>query len=405
MRTENGAALDRREEGACARLERRRRGVLLEQAGAHDRDGFRRRRGEGLGRNGARRTAVKDERAAGAKAGDGGLGGVAADGIVDQRETLAAAESGHASGGVLPPIVDDVAAAMRLGEAALVVAADAADDGGAPMGEPLAEKKAGAARRRMDEHAVAGPERRTLVKQILRGHALEHGGGGLLEADAVGQPDQRVRADGAEPRIGAGRRARIGDAIALLERPHRTADRLHDARSFEADDPGKPRRREHAAALIGVEEVEPDSLLHEPHLAGAGVRNPDVVDAQRLRAAGRVNPHGPGLDRQPRAGALRLAVHRREDAGELALAGVNHAISPGAVRCGLGQRRLDRRLNGRRRGHGCSWWETSGKRSPPCGARPGSQVSWTCILGPPFRPWPAAPARPTVRSDGEDGSG
>ena len=247
---------------------------------------------------------------------------------------------------VLPPVVDGVAAPVALGEPALVVVANAADDDGAAMREPLAEQQARAACGGVDQHGVARLHLATLVNQIFRRHALEHGGGGLLEADGVGQLDHGVRRDGAEPRIGAGRRARVGDAVAFLQPRHRAAHSLHDARALEADDPGEPRRGDEAAALIGIEEVEPDRLLGNPHLGGAGVRHPYVLDAQHLGTAGLVHPDGLGLDRQPGPGAVLLAVHRREDAGELALARVH-----GVERQGAGRSREDRRLNGCRRVH------------------------------------------------------
>ena len=236
---------------------------------------------------------------------------------------------------------------MASASAALVVVPDAADDDGAAMRKPLAEQQPGAAGGGVDQHGVARLHLAALVNQIFRRHALEHGGGGLLEADGVGQLDQGVRRDGAEPRIGAGRGARVGDAVAFLQPRHRAAHGLHNTRPLEADDPGEPRRGKETAALIGVEEIEPDRLLRNPHLGCARVRHPDVLDAKHLRPAGLVHPDGLGLDGQPGPGAVLLAVHRREDAGELALARVH-----GVERQGAGRSREDRRLNGYRRVHG-----------------------------------------------------
>ena len=158
------------------------------------------------------------------------------------RQALAAGERGNAGCNVLPPIVDRVAAAVGLGEIALLGVAGAADDGGARMSEPLAEQQAVPPAAAWTSTVSAGCTAAALVDQVFRGLALEHGGGGLLEADGVGQPDQRIGRDGSKPRIGAGRGARVGDAVALLERRHRTADGLDHARALEADDPGQPRR-------------------------------------------------------------------------------------------------------------------------------------------------------------------
>ena len=122
------AALQHLEKRTGAGLQRRRRVVLLEEAGAHDPDGlFAAAVSESALRRSARRAAVEHQRAAGAKAGDGGLGGVPADGIVDHGEPLAAGEFGDAGGNLLPPVVDGVAAAVGFGEPALLVAAAAAD--------------------------------------------------------------------------------------------------------------------------------------------------------------------------------------------------------------------------------------------------------------------------------------
>ena len=221
----------------------------------------------------------------------------------------------------------------------------------------------------MDQHGIARLHRAALVDQVLRRHALEHGGGGLLEADRIGQPDQRIGRDGAKPRIGAGRRTRVGDAVALLERRHRTAHGLHDARALEAHDPGQPRRGKGSATLIGVEEVEPDRPLHNPRLGGAGIRHPEIVDPQHLRPAGRVHSHGLRLDRQAGAGAVLLPVHRGEDAGELALAGVDRAE-------GHGRRRRRWRLDGRRRIHGMRCARSRCRVRFGAGPRPPSRSGW-----------------------------
>jgi hypothetical protein len=68
----------------------------------------------------------------------------------------------------------------------------------------------------MDEHDVAFLDRVDAAQQELRGEPREQGGGGTLVVEIVRQGDNPRSADHPFLRIGAGRPAGIGDAIARL---------------------------------------------------------------------------------------------------------------------------------------------------------------------------------------------
>src|SRR5258706_2282769 len=77
--------------------------------------------------------------------------------------------------------------------------------------------------------------------------------------------------------------------VARLDVAHPLAHRLHHAGRLEPD-PGGQRHRVEAAAMVGVDEVEPDRAVADADLAGTGVADVDLLPAHRLGAARLVNP-------------------------------------------------------------------------------------------------------------------
>ena len=116
---------------------------------------------------------------------------VLADGVINDRNFLAAGDLVDALHEILAGVDDGVGAAMGLRELRLLVAADGADHGGAEMFGPLAEDQADAAGRGMQQDGIAGFDPIGLADQILRRQALQHHRGGGLVVDTVGQFNRR----------------------------------------------------------------------------------------------------------------------------------------------------------------------------------------------------------------------
>ncbi|HEY6718818.1 MAG TPA: hypothetical protein VI232_20935 [Reyranella sp.] len=122
-----------------------------------------------------------------------------------------------------------------------------------------------------------------MVDEILRRHALQHDGRGLLVAHALGHMHELLDAHEALLAVGA-QHAAIGDPVALLEALHLGSDRDDHAGSLAAHCVGHLRRIE-AGAGIDVDEVEADRGVLDLHLAGAGRTDLDVLELHLLRAA------------------------------------------------------------------------------------------------------------------------
>jgi hypothetical protein len=87
-------------------------------------------------------------------------------------------------------------------------------------------------------------------------------------------------------------RAGVGDAIAGFEPLDGRSDLDHFARALVAGRKRQPRRRVQAAALIDVDEIDPDRMLAQPDLALGRRRQFDLFEPHRFRAAGLMNANG-----------------------------------------------------------------------------------------------------------------
>ena len=215
---------------------------------------------------------------------------------IDDVHPGTAGEFVHPRGDILCARIDDMIAAAGLGDCELVVAADRADHGGAKRLCPLAEQRAHAARRGVDQHRVARPHAVALAQQVLGGHAAQERAGDILRLDAGGHRYQRVRRDDAFLRIGP-EGEQVAGRIARLERGHAGADRLDDARAVEADDGGQFGFEEILAfAQHGIGEMQRHAFLVEQDLAGARCTDLVVLDAEHVSAAIGVNANNLGHD-------------------------------------------------------------------------------------------------------------
>src|SRR5690606_10756490 len=109
--------------------------------------------------------------------------------------------------------------------------------------------------------------------------------------------------------------ARVGDALADGKIAHALAERLDHAGRFAADPARQARHGVEAAPMVGVDEVEPDRGVADERLAGAGLADLHLLEAQHLRPtvpgeADGVRVRGRGLWCPGRARARAQRVRR-----------------------------------------------------------------------------------------------
>jgi len=153
---------------------------------------------------------------------------VLADGVVNHRHHLSAGDLLHTGDEVLLRVVDDMGAAVLARQRSLPLAAHGADHGRAEVLRPLAEDEADATSRGAQQDGIAGLHPVGLADQVLHRQTFEHHrrGGGVV--DGVGQLEQAVGRDQAGLRIGAKRRAAVGDTVTGGEIGDAGADLLDD---------------------------------------------------------------------------------------------------------------------------------------------------------------------------------
>ena len=237
---------------------------------------------------------VIDEVARRAQGGDIGLPHVLSDGIINDGNTRPAGHGGDLRGDIAGARVDHVVAAAGARDVDLVVAAHRADDGRAQRLRPLAQQRAHAARRGMDQHGVARLHAPGLAQQVLRRHAAQQRAGDIPGLDPRRDRNERVRGDEAFFGIGAEDKQVTG-RIARLERGHALAHRLDDAGAVEPHDGGQVGFEEILAlAQHGVGEMQGHAFLVEQNLAGTGRADLVVFDLELVGAAIGVNANDLG---------------------------------------------------------------------------------------------------------------
>ena len=118
---------------------------------------------------------------------------VAPDGIVNDVDAFAARETFDLRGEILPRVDDRFVRAGFLRDGGLCVGAHGAVDSRAEHLRHLHDQAPGAARGRMHQHFIARLHRIRGMRQVVRGHALQHRRGRGLQIDAIGQRDQLRR--------------------------------------------------------------------------------------------------------------------------------------------------------------------------------------------------------------------
>ena len=186
-------------------------------------------------------------------------------------------------------------APLAFASSAFLVGRGRADHGCAQMFGPLAQDQPHAAGRRVDQHRIARLHPVGAAQQILGGHALEHHAGGGFLGDGGGQLHQPFRRHDAALGIGAVGRAGIADPVADRALGDAVADRLHRARTLDADDERQLRHRpgmRHAAPVVGVDIVHADGAVPDQHLARTRLAGRPVLPAENVGRAFLVDDGG-----------------------------------------------------------------------------------------------------------------
>ena len=137
---------------------------------------------------------------------------------------------------------------------------------------PLAGDQAHTTGRRVPQDVVARLQafrRQRLAQQVLRRQALQHHGGAGLERDVVGQLAHGQCGHHARLAVAAGRVAGVGGAVAGFQVRHALAHRLDDAGALHAQ-VQRHGQLVQAAALVDVDEVQPDGVVADADLARPG---------------------------------------------------------------------------------------------------------------------------------------
>ncbi len=136
----------------------------------------------------------------------------------------------------------------------------------------------------MDESRLAAAERERVVDQVVGGHTLEQGSGGLLVGDAVGNVDQAINENGSVFRIGS-LNSGPRNVIAGLHGSDFRTDGRDYAGSLLAKNEGQ-RNFVAALALIGVDEIDTAGADLHYRFIEFGLGGGQIDKLQDFRAAG-----------------------------------------------------------------------------------------------------------------------
>ena len=130
------------------------------------------------------------------------------------------------------------------------------------------------------------------MEQELRRHALEQAGGSGLVVDMVRQRNHQAGIHGPDGRVGAERRASVGDAPAWRQMTDIGADIDDDAGRFQARHARWLEQIEIAGPAIDIDIVDADRSLPQANLARSRRRRLGRLRAEFLRAAVAVDDDG-----------------------------------------------------------------------------------------------------------------
>ena len=122
-----------------------------------------------------------------------------------------------------------------------------------------------------------------VVQKKTRRHPLQHQRRGADVGEELGQADEKVGPHGAHRRVGAWRRAGIGDAIPAPDICDVRSDAFDNARRLHSQHSARSDQIETAPAAIDIDEVNPDRRLPDARFACSRLANPRPSRLQNLR--------------------------------------------------------------------------------------------------------------------------
>jgi hypothetical protein len=264
--------------------------VVLER-GAGDEEGAHGGEADEIeGRDGSAGSAEECEEAAGAQALERLLEGGLANGVVYDCEALVVGQGFDLRGEVLLGVEDDLVCPGGAGEGGFLFGGDCGEDAGAEGLRHLDEEEAGASCACVDEDLVAMLDCVGGVEEIVGGHALEDGGGGLLRGDAFGDGYEAGGWCHGELGVGAGDEA-PGYAVAGFEGGDVGCDGDDGAGGLLAEGVGEFCGVA-ALAEVGVDEVDAGGFDADEGFAWAGGWRGEVGEGEDVGGAGGVDLDG-----------------------------------------------------------------------------------------------------------------
>jgi hypothetical protein len=253
--------------------------------------------------------AEEDEGSARAKDFEGLVEGGFADGVVDGVEALGRLLSDPGSE-VFLGVEDDFIGSGGAGESGFFFGGDGGVDVGSEGLRHLREEEADASGTGVDENFVVGTDGVGGVGEIVGGHALEHGSGGLLEGDGFGNLDEAVGGSYGQLRVGSGDGA-PGDAVASFDGGDLIADGDDGSGGLLTGDEGQFGGVA-AFTEVDVDEVDARGLETDERFSGTWGWGGKIAEGKDFGTAGGQNLNG---------------LHAKLDAGGRGGDFLNHCFS------------------------------------------------------------------------------
>ena len=213
-----------------------------------------------------------------------------ADRIVDHVHTFAARQPFRLGFEILLGVEDRVLSTRLFGKLRLFFGRDGADHVRAHPPGDLDDEQSQSACRGMDQRRVSAAERERAVGQVMRRHALQHYGGGLLCRDLFGDGyEARGRHDrvfGIGPQDGS-----VRDAVARFDLRYARAYGIHHPGAFLTE--GKRQSAFIGAGpLVNIYKIHADGLELDPRLSRSRLGQGNFVQRKHFGPAELMHANG-----------------------------------------------------------------------------------------------------------------
>ncbi len=196
----------------------------------------------------------------------------------------------HRLGEVLLGVDDHVVGAVAAHQLGLLLGAAGGDDLRAEVPADLCQQVADTAGRRVDQRDLPAGQRVGVVREVVRGHALQQRGDRGAHLQPVGDRDHRVGRHDLLLAVGP-TLSRVGDPVALGYTVDVGPDRVDHPAGLDPDRRGQL-NRVLPVPVVGVDEVQACRLDPDADLPGTRLGDVDLVDLQDLRPADLVDTNG-----------------------------------------------------------------------------------------------------------------